>query len=123
MELLTLGIIIFSLIIFRRYAPVYGLQQIHWEQLGSETAIIIDLRDYNESYLNTVSEAINIPIAYLNRYYHEIPKKNLYIVASNNMEKNIGVRFLRKKGFQVIGYSIKNHVLPMNETGRNVKTN
>lgn len=116
MELLTLGIILFSLIIFRRYAPVYGLQHIHLEQLGSETAIIIDLRDYNESYLNTVSEAINIPIAYLNRYYHEIPKKDLYIVASNNIEKNIGVRFLRKKGFRVLGYSIKNHVLPMNET-------
>lgn len=49
---------------------------------------------------------MNIPIAYLNRFCHELPNCDLIVLASNTLEKNIGVRLLSKKGFRVSGYTI-----------------
>jgi rhodanese-related sulfurtransferase len=70
---------------------------------------IIDLRDYNESDKNPIEGELNIPIAYLKRNFREIPKRELHLIVSSILEKNMGIRFLRKKGFCVVGYSIVNH--------------
>jgi rhodanese-related sulfurtransferase len=94
-------------LIFRRYFPILGLKCKKWDEFDIKNIHVIDVRDYNESYKEPIPGAINIPIAYLNRYYLEIPNVDLYIVASDKIEKNIGTRMLRKKGFQVIGCSIK----------------
>jgi rhodanese-related sulfurtransferase len=83
----------------------------------------IDVRDYNESYKELIPGAINIPIAYLNRYYSEIPNVDLYIVASDNFEKNIGIRILRKKGFNVIGCSIKDNNYNLSLENNNTLSN
>jgi rhodanese-related sulfurtransferase len=80
-----------------------------WGELDIKNINVIDVRDYNDSYKEPISGAVNIPIAYLNRYYSEIPNVDLYIVASDKIEKNMGVRILRKKGFQIIGCAIKNN--------------
>jgi hypothetical protein len=58
------------------------------------------------AYNNALPGAINIPIAYLTRYCYEIPNGDLIVLASNSLEKNVGVRLLRKNGFCVSGYTI-----------------
>jgi hypothetical protein len=68
--------------------------------------VVVDFRDYNNLSENQAFQAIVIPIPYLKRFYHEIPRKHVYVIASNKLEKNIGIRFLQKHGFQVTGYSL-----------------
>ncbi|MFD2216169.1 hypothetical protein [Metabacillus endolithicus] len=89
-----------------RYYPIYGLHDIDRKDIEINNQFVIDIRDYTEAYKDPLGSGINIPIAHLKRYYSEIPKKDLVVVASNCMERNVGVRILRKKGFKVIGYTI-----------------
>jgi len=93
-------------VLFARYFPVFGLKEVDINKIESNNFYVIDLRDYNESYKDPIDIGINIPIAYLNRYYSEIPNHELIVVASNCMERNIGVRILRNKGFKVVGYKV-----------------
>lgn len=67
---------------------------------------VLDVRDYNQSYKDSIQSSINIPIAYLKRNVAEIQGKKIHIVATNHIEKNMSVRFLRKKGYKVISYSL-----------------
>ncbi|MGM0875386.1 MAG: hypothetical protein ACQEWV_11410 [Bacillota bacterium] len=76
------------------------------QSLHDEKQVVVDFRDYNNLSNNQVTNAIVIPIPYLKRYYHEIPSKYVHVIAANNLEKNIGVRFLQKNGFHVTGYSL-----------------
>lgn len=49
---------------------------------------------------------MNIPVAYIERCYEEIPRDNVHLVVHTELEKNIGVRMLRKKGINVRSYSV-----------------
>jgi rhodanese-related sulfurtransferase len=66
----------------------------------------VDVRDFQDSANKPIYGAINIPCGYLGRYMDEIPNKKIVIIASNQLEKNFGARFLRKYGFQVEGYTL-----------------
>lgn len=99
-------LIVVGYLIAIRYFPIIGLNYIDKKELDLTTLIKIDVRDYNESYKSPVKGAINVPVAYLKRYYFEIPSKELIVVASNRLDKNVGIRFLRTKGFKVVGYTI-----------------
>lgn len=103
----VLLIVVGYLITIRNF-PILGLHYINKKELDLTTLIKVDVRDYNESYKNPVKGAINVPVAYLKRYYLEIPSKDLIVVASNRLEKNVGIRLLRTKGFKVVGYTITN---------------
>jgi hypothetical protein len=105
--ILILGLV--TIIIFNRYFPILGLKCMKWGEFDIKNVNVIDVRDYNDSYKEPIPGAINIPIAYLNRYYPEIPNVDLYIVASDKIEKNMGVRILRAKGYQIIGCTIKSN--------------
>jgi rhodanese-related sulfurtransferase len=105
---LIVAVFIIIFFIYRRYYPVLGVRRFNMGDLELEKINLIDLRDYNESYKETIKGSLNIPIAYLNRYVSEIPKSDIFIVVSSSIEKNMGIRFLRKKGFRVIGYTILN---------------
>lgn len=72
----------------------------------SDSVRFLDVRDYNVSYKNPIAGSTNIPIAYLKRYCDEVPDCEIHVVASNQLEKNFSVRFLRKQGFRVTGYSL-----------------
>jgi rhodanese-related sulfurtransferase len=106
MIVLSICVIVIALILYKRYVPVRGVRNNSWEDLDLKKVAVIDLRDYNESYKTPIKGAKNIPIAYLNRFYNEIPKRELYVIGSSSLEKNIGIRFLRQKGFKVIGFTI-----------------
>ncbi|APH04797.1 hypothetical protein [Bacillus weihaiensis] len=98
--LLTLAIILTNR--YRSLNRVPCIDVLH----ASSEEVIVDFRDYNDVTNKKVSEAIVIPIAYLKRYYHEIPSKQVHVVASTKLEKNIGIRFLQKNGFHVSGYTL-----------------
>lgn len=96
--------------LYLRYYPVRGIPCIDELKLDAEkTSTMLDIRDYNTSYKETVKKgSIFIPIAYLKRYHHEIPSKYIYLIASDKIEKNLGIRILTQKGYQVIGYKLTN---------------
>ncbi|WP_231735338.1 rhodanese-like domain-containing protein [Gracilibacillus massiliensis] len=67
---------------------------------------ILDIRDYQKAAKDKVDGAIVIPVPYLRRYYSEISSQSIYVIASNHLEKNLAIRFLKNKGFDVIGYTL-----------------
>ena len=68
--------------------------------------VIVDIRDYNIADKNPFKGSINIPIAYIERYHGEIPRDQVHLIVHNELERNIGVRMLRKKGINVKSYSV-----------------
>ncbi|PLS04746.1 hypothetical protein [Neobacillus cucumis] len=124
MKFLILITIIVSIILYKRYFPVLGVHFIKLKDLEVDKIIIIDIRDYNESYKDPIKGSINIPISYLNRNIKEIPDGDLYIVASSSLEKNVGIRFFRQKGFRVVGYFISdNSKISLKENSLKIKNN
>jgi rhodanese-related sulfurtransferase len=104
-------ILLISLIIglvYVRYVPVTGVQSAIVTDLNTHSIQVIDIREYNQSYRHPIPKSINIPIAYLKRNYQEIGSKKVHVIASDHLEKNMGIRLLRKKGFNVISYTIMN---------------
>lgn len=102
---MVIGVILFFL--YTRYVPVKGIQCV--SSLNTDDHVkVLDVRDYNDSYRDSIPGAINIPIAYLKKYYHCVGNSDIIIVASNNLEKNMSIRFLRKKGCNIIGYTLTN---------------
>jgi rhodanese-related sulfurtransferase len=117
MKLLILTSMAIFYIMYKRYFPVSGARFISLNDLKLDNIKIIDVRDFNESYKDPITGAANIPIAYLKRNMKEIPNDILHVVGSSVIEINIGIRFLRQKGFRVDGYTIlENNPLPMKET-------
>ncbi|WP_010284838.1 rhodanese-like domain-containing protein [Bacillus timonensis] len=94
--------------LYKRYFPVVGIHCDDELNINLMDIEIIDVRDYNISYKDVIDKSINIPVAYLERYCYEIPDKKVHVVASTRLEKNVAIRILRRKGFQVTGYTV-NH--------------
>lgn len=67
----------------------------------------MDIRDYNETEKD--SQSLHIPYAYLKRYDQEIPRTQLHVVASDQLELNLGLRYLKAKSFEVGSYSLTKH--------------
>lgn len=108
MTLLIVIAIVLTFILYKRYFPAFGVHCINLKDIDLDKIKVLDIRDYNDSYNNLVQGAINIPIAYLKRNINQIPNNDLHLVASHSLEKNVGIRFLRKRGFRVAGYTIIN---------------
>jgi rhodanese-related sulfurtransferase len=102
---LILALIVILVILYKRYFPVLGVKCSQLEEVDLTKLEILDVRDYNESYKNPIEGALNIPIAYLKRHINEIPQKDLHLVVSSLLEKNVGVRALKQKGYRIVGYS------------------
>ncbi|MDQ0270442.1 hypothetical protein [Cytobacillus purgationiresistens] len=98
MLLLLLIAVIIAVYLNLRNRPIKGVEAADSFDQHPADVKILDVRDYNQSYQSPILDSINIPVAYLNRYYH----------ASSQIEENMSIRFLRKKGFSVIGYPLTN---------------
>jgi rhodanese-related sulfurtransferase len=90
---------------FKRYVPVFGVFAVLDHKID-EDIFLLDLRDYQSAFNKPIPESTNIPYAYLKRYYKEIPQKKLLILASDSTEKNLAIRFLLKRKFQIFGFKI-----------------
>jgi len=93
------------LFIYQRYVPVIGISPVQNFSDNGEL-LLLDLRDYQTSSHEVIPNSVNIPYAYLKRYYKEIPNKKLLIIASDSIEKNLAIRFLRKRHFSIKGFMI-----------------
>ena len=121
---IILAAILIAFILYKRYFPVFGLPCIQLKDLELDRITVIDVRDYNDSYKEAIIGAINIPISYLKRNLKAIPNKDLHLIVTSTLEKNLGTRNLRKHGFRVIGYTnINVHNLYLNEHLLNIKIN
>lgn len=97
---LTIGLV------YVRYVPVTGVQSSRMTDFNIHSMQFVDIREYNQSYKQPIPNSINIPIAYLKRNYQEIANRKIHVIASDHLEKNMGIRILRKKGFNVSSYTI-----------------
>ncbi|MGE8001035.1 rhodanese [Lysinibacillus sp. NPDC093190] len=102
---MSIFLLIIGRIIYKRHVPVCQIQECLPQELNGGMAIV-DVRDYNDSYKSPTPNALNLPIAYLVRHKHELPKKPLHIIASTQLEKNMSVRIIRKAGHEVKSYSL-----------------
>ncbi|MYL19668.1 hypothetical protein GLW04_07185 [Halobacillus litoralis] len=67
---------------------------------------VVDTRDYQISYKDPYPQAYCLPLAYLKRHAGELPDLPLLLVSTNEIEKNMAAKVLRKKGFTVEGYAL-----------------
>jgi rhodanese-related sulfurtransferase len=103
--ILTILILMMGAALYRRYVPVG--QPLNHQLTGQE--ILLDVRDIQTAFKDPVDRALEIPYGYLKRYYKEIPDKKIVIIAEDFIEKNLAIRFLRKKGYQVKDFIIIDH--------------
>ncbi|MBU9722595.1 MULTISPECIES: sulfurtransferase [Bacillaceae] len=103
--LILISFMILSAQLYQRYFPVYGVKCIHPEKVSKDT-ILLDIRDYNVAYKLEAASKENIPLPYLKRFSDEIKGKKIVVISSDLAGKNLCVRYLRKKGFDVRGYYI-----------------
>lgn len=106
--MIIIALFIFGLIgirAYRRYFPVIGVLPLS-HCTPEKDSQLLDTRDYQIADKDPYNESVNIPFAYLKRYYHDIPGKKLMIISTDRIEKNLAIRFLRKKGFEIVGFKI-----------------
>ncbi|KGP74323.1 hypothetical protein [Pontibacillus yanchengensis] len=106
-----IGIGITALVLFflmRRYFPVAGVNKINVRDVEAthEDVIMVDTRAYQTSAIEANQEAFCIPLPYLNRHYRDIPNKDVVLISTDQVEKNLATRLLRKKGYNIVGYTI-----------------
>jgi hypothetical protein len=73
---------------------------------SNEETLIVDLRDYHIAAKFPIKEAFVLPFAYLKRYHKQLKGKKLYVVAPDTVVRNLSIRFLKGKGYEVLGYCI-----------------
>lgn len=121
---LIISIIVITFVLYKRYFPVFGAGCIPLNDLKLDKLKIIDLREYNESYKDPILGSINIPISYLKRNLKDIPNSDLHLIVTSKLEKNISTRYLRKKGYRIVGYTnISIQRLIDKENTLNIKAN
>ncbi|NQD65926.1 hypothetical protein HP456_08315 [Bacillus haikouensis] len=100
--LMILTISLLSYTLYYRYAPV-RVKRLN-EKTLNDAQVIIDVRDYQESYKSSCDQTLAIPCGYLKRHAHEIPAEQIVVLGNSAVECNVGVRQLRGLGFNVVGY-------------------
>lgn len=75
---------------------------------GTEADVqCVDVRDYHLAYKDELSNTINIPLPYLKRYYKDIRNKTVHLIGRDEQEISRSARFLKRKGYRVIGTTIQ----------------
>lgn len=108
------------LIAYKRYCPVKGIICIKKNKLKDSTIIVLDIQDYNETSTYSEEGTLNIPFAYLKRFYLEIPQGKIHVIAEDKLELNLGLRFLIKKGFTINSYELTKYPCIDNQKKRMV---
>lgn len=102
-----LGVLV--MLCYRRYVPVakIGNMPLNSISYNRDDIILVDTRDFQVSFRDTIDGSYQLPIPYLKRYSREIPSdKQIVIVASDYEGKNLGARCLKQKGKNVVGYHL-----------------
>ena len=106
--LLFTVILLISALVLNQHFPVQGICHVDIKKTNVDRNVtLLDVRDYIEASNNPVPNSVNIPYAYLKRYYQEVKSKNVVLIVSDPLLLNVSVRYLRNKHFKVIGYYLK----------------
>lgn len=97
-------ILILGAVVYRRYYPVKGVQCVKNCKGIQDKLLCVDIRNYNERTEGENLNVMNIPYAYLKRFYSDIPDQHIHIIAQDKVELRLGIRFLRQKGYTVTSY-------------------
>ncbi|MFC3886215.1 rhodanese-like domain-containing protein [Bacillus songklensis] len=90
-------------LLYKRYVPVAGAKKI--SAMDEECdAVFVDVRDFHEAKNFPISSAVHIPLPYLARQHTDIPKKEVVVVVSDRILRNLSIRQLKKYGYDVKGY-------------------
>ncbi|UYY96822.1 sulfurtransferase [Peribacillus frigoritolerans] len=95
-----------------------GIHCIKKNKLKDSTIIVLDIRDYNETSKYPEDYTLNIPFAYLKRFYMEIPQGKIHVIAEDKLELNLGLRFLIKKGFSINSFELTKYPCTVNQKKR-----
>lgn len=103
---LIIAIMLILPMLYKRYVPVAGTAKIT-ECNQHEKTLLVDVRDFHEANRDPVSAAVHIPLPYLARQHSEIAQKEVIVVVSDKVLRNLSIRQLKKYGFNVKGYCCK----------------
>ncbi|TMW70118.1 rhodanese-like domain-containing protein [Alteribacter natronophilus] len=107
--MLVAAFVIAGRFIYRRYMPLLGVSCLSMETLAEkDDGVVLDIRDYQTVHSAPVKGSVNIPMAYLSRQYRDAGNGRVYLVASGVVDVHLAARFLKKKGIDVQGFSVKN---------------
>ncbi|WNF38701.1 hypothetical protein RJD24_09875 [Bacillaceae bacterium IKA-2] len=106
MIILSIGALVGSYFLYKNFFPVFENCIDPYNIECNEGTMMVDLRDYQSSDKYPIKGAVVLPFAYLKRYHDDLKGKKLYIVAPGLVDRNLSIRFLKNKGYEVIGYSI-----------------
>jgi len=104
--LVSAAILIFLILFYQRNVPVKGIDSIPLGNLHGNDHFYLDLREYNDAETQYSSKTLQIPYAYLGRFYKEIPKGPIHIIAGDRFDLHLGIRFLKRKGFTVSSFTL-----------------
>lgn len=77
------------------------LEIVHWDQMGQNDSITLDVRDANEVAARSLPDAIHIPLDALRDQQNKLPKdKNIYVVCAVGARAYNAVRLLCNLGFK-----------------------
>ncbi|GGA72070.1 hypothetical protein GCM10008025_14860 [Ornithinibacillus halotolerans] len=96
------------IMLYKRYFPVLGIP---CKKSGHDktSTVVLDIRDYNIDVNQSQNRSdMRIPYAYLKRFIQEIPHQKIHVIANDRLELNLGLRYLRSKGYQVASYQLSN---------------
>ncbi|MYL72310.1 hypothetical protein GLW00_15805 [Halobacillus litoralis] len=97
-----------GLFILHRYLPASHVKKMDMSEVTSEDGMVVpvDTRDYQTSSQDKLAHAVCLPLAYLERHHQDIPQRPIVLICSDEVEKNLAARLLKRKGYEVIGYTI-----------------
>ncbi|MEC3885314.1 rhodanese [Halobacillus sp. HZG1] len=97
-----------GLFILHRYLPASHVKKMDMSEVTSEDGMVVpvDTRDYQTSSQDKLGQAVCLPLAYLERHHQDIPQRPIVLICSDEVEKNLAARLLKRKGYEVIGYTI-----------------
>lgn len=100
---------LFILLMLYRYVPAAHMKKMDVSDSTIEKGdmVAVDTRDYQTSSQDTYEWSYCLPLAYLERHHHDLPTdRSVVLICSDEVEKNLAARLLRRKGYNVIGYTI-----------------
>ncbi|WP_426862786.1 hypothetical protein [Metabacillus sp. 113a] len=89
---------------YQRYIPVRNIPCLPLDRMDGQ--LIVDVRDYNNRNDIVQEQTLNIPIPYLQKAFVDIQGSEIYLIAATKLERNMSIRFLKRKGIAVKGYTL-----------------
>ena len=100
---------LFILFMLYRYVPAAHMKKMDLSETAMEKGdmVAVDTRDYQTSSQDAYEKSYCLPLAYLERHHRDLPTdRPVVLICSDEVEKNLAARLLRRKGYKVIGYMV-----------------